>query len=112
MDVVLNGRAERRGRGRPQLRSDDETLQVILQAAAERFGADGYAGTGMSAVALGAGVSTKTLYCLVPNKEELFKRVIGDRISRFILEAGDTDGGREDLANDLERLLAAYGRLI
>jgi AcrR family transcriptional regulator len=112
IDVFLNDQAERRGRGRPQLRSDEETLDLILQAAGERFRADGYAGTSMCAVALGAGVSTKTLYRLVPNKEELFKQVIASRIGRFILEVGDTDGGQGDLPDDLERLLTVYGHLI
>jgi AcrR family transcriptional regulator len=112
MDIFPNEQPERRGRGRPQVRSDEETLQLILQVAGERFRADGYAGTSMSAVALGAGVSTKTLYRLVPNKEELFKQVVVDRVGRFMLEAKDTDGGQEDLLGDLERLLIAYGHLI
>ena len=112
MDVFPNEQTGRRGRGRPQLRSDEETLHLILQAAGMRFRADGYAGTSMSAVALGAGVSTKTLYRLVPNKEELFKQVVANRVGRFILEANDTDGGQADLQGDLERLLIAFGRLI
>jgi AcrR family transcriptional regulator len=33
----------------------------------------GYANAGMAAVAQNAGISTKTLYRLVPNKAELFK---------------------------------------
>jgi len=112
MDIFPNKPTQRRGRGRPQLRSDQETLYLILRAAGQHFRADGYAGTSMSAVALSAGVSTKTLYRLIPNKEELLKRVVAERVGRFILEANDTDSGHADLLGDLERLLIAFGHLI
>ena len=112
MSVVQIGEIQRRGPGRPQLRSDDDTLQVVLDAAGALFRADGYAGTSMSAVAQQAGVSTKTLYRLVPTKAELFKRVIVSRIGRFILEVGDLESKPEDLAGNLERLLTAYGNLV
>ena len=40
----------------------------------------------MADVAERAGVSTKTLYRLVPTKADLFANVIADRIGRFVLE--------------------------
>jgi AcrR family transcriptional regulator len=100
-----------RGRGRPQIRGDQETVGLIIAAARREFLRSGYAGTGMLAVARRAGVSTKTLYRLVPNKAELFKTVIAERIGRFMLEIDDSRVGPLDLAPALERILVAYGNL-
>jgi AcrR family transcriptional regulator len=101
----------RDGRGRPQIRSDEETLRVIIEAARQEFLAHGYADTGMAAVAQKAGISTKTLYRLVPNKAELFKAVVSERIGRFMLEIDDLAVGALDLPVALERILVAYGNL-
>jgi AcrR family transcriptional regulator len=72
-----------RGRGRPQLRSDDETRAIIYETARHEFAAGGYAATSMDSVARSAGVSTKTLYRLVPNKAALFEAMVTERIDRF-----------------------------
>jgi AcrR family transcriptional regulator len=72
-----------RSRGRPQLRSDEETRALIAQAARSEFAASGYATTGMESVARRAGISTKTLYRLIPNKAALFEAMVTDRIDRF-----------------------------
>jgi AcrR family transcriptional regulator len=74
----------RRGRGRPQLRSDEETRALILEAARAEFAHSGYAATSMENVARRAGVSTKTLYRLLPNKATLFEAMVTDRIDRFV----------------------------
>src|SRR5450631_1451184 len=73
----------RRCRGRPQVRPDDETRQIIYEAARREFAGSGYAATSMEAVARRAGVSTKTLYRLVPNKAALFEAMVTERIDRF-----------------------------
>jgi AcrR family transcriptional regulator len=99
------------GRGRPQVRTDEETLHVIIEAARQEFIAHGYADTGMTPVAQRAGISTKTLYRLVPNKAELFKMVVSERIGRFMLEIDDGAVGALDLPVALERILFAYGSL-
>jgi AcrR family transcriptional regulator len=101
----------RRPRGRPQIRSDDATLGLIVRAALKEFNAKGYASTSMAVVAERAGVSTKTLYRLIPTKEDLFKIVISDRIDRFILEIEDAVKDAPDLQTALEGLLRAYGGL-
>jgi AcrR family transcriptional regulator len=89
---------DRRCRGRPQVRPDDETRAMIYDAARHAFAAGGYAATSMEALARLAGVSTKTLYRLVPNKATLFEGMVSDRLDRFFtnvnLQAGD-DGGIE-----------------
>jgi AcrR family transcriptional regulator len=76
--------AERRSRGRPQLRSDEETRAVIFEAARPEFAASGFAATSMDKVARRAGVSTKTLYRLIPNKSVLFEAMVTDRLDRFV----------------------------
>ena len=100
-----------RGRGRPPLRSDEETLRLIVEAARREFQVGGYAATGMSAIAARAGVSTKTLYRLVPTKAELFQLAIRSRAGQFILAADALDEAADDLTAGLERLLIAYGNL-
>src|SRR3979490_1771578 len=82
-DLIQAPTDERRGRGRPQVRPDDETRQIIYQAARHAFAAEGYAATGMERVARRAGVSTKTLYRLIPPKAALFEGMGSDRLGRF-----------------------------
>jgi len=100
-----------RGRGRPQLRSDEETLGLIVGAAREEFQANGYAGATMSAVAQSAGVSTKTLYRLTPNKAELFKSVISEKIGRFMLAFDEEVASAWDMETAMVRILVAFGEL-
>jgi AcrR family transcriptional regulator len=81
----IEGPAEQpRGRGRPQVRSDQETRAIIFDAARSEFAHSGYAATSMESVARRAGVSTKTLYRLVPNKAAVFEAMITERIDRFV----------------------------
>jgi AcrR family transcriptional regulator len=75
---------DRRGRGRPQVRPDDETRQIIYEAARQAFAGSGYAATSMEAVARRAGVSTRTMYRLIPNKASLFEGMVSDRLDRFV----------------------------
>jgi AcrR family transcriptional regulator len=74
----------KRCRGRPQVRPDDETRAVIYEAARHAFAAEGYAATNMETVARRAGVSTKTLYRLIPNKAALFEGMVSERLDRFL----------------------------
>src|SRR5215813_7251947 len=74
----------RRGRGRPQQRSDLETRTIIVEAARTEFAHSGYAATGMENVARRAGVSTKTLYRLLPNKAAVFEAMVTERIEVFV----------------------------
>jgi AcrR family transcriptional regulator len=75
---------DRRCRGRPQVRPDDETRQIIYEAARHAFADGGYAATSMEAVARRAGVSTRTLYRLIPNKASLFDGMVTDRLDRTL----------------------------
>jgi AcrR family transcriptional regulator len=101
-----------RSRGRPQLRSDEETRSLIVEAARSEFAATGYAATGMESVARRAGVSTKTLYRLIPNKAALFEAMVTDRIDRFasLVKLRACRGG--DIEAALTEALIVYGELI
>jgi AcrR family transcriptional regulator len=104
-----------RGRGRPRVRSDDETRALIFEAARQEFAASGYAATSMEDVARRAGVSTKTLYRLLPNKAALFEAMVTERIDRFVsvvklraCEGGDVEAAlTEALVVCAELLLAS-----
>jgi AcrR family transcriptional regulator len=86
IEIPNDPKQDRRGRGRPQLRCDDETRQVIYQVARHEFADNGYAATSMETVARAAGVSTKTLYRLIPNKAALFESMVSDRLDRVLPE--------------------------
>jgi AcrR family transcriptional regulator len=77
---------ERRCRGRPQVRPDDQTRGIIYKAARHEFAGSGYAATSMETVARAAGVSTKTLYRLIPNKAALFEGMVTERLDRVAFE--------------------------
>jgi AcrR family transcriptional regulator len=109
--MLQNENVSRRSRGRPQLRSDDETRQLLVEAAAKEFTSCGYAGTCMGTVAQKTGISTKTLYRLVPTKADLFTTVVADRIGQFMLRVDDQKLARLELSEALERMLTAFGTL-
>lgn len=102
----------RRGRGRPQARCDEETRAVIFEAARHEFAANGYAATCMDGVARRAGISTKTLYRLIPNKAALFEAMITDRIDTFasVVRLRACDGS--DVEKALREALIVCGELI
>jgi len=102
----------RRGRGRPQARCDEETRGVIFEAARHEFAASGYAATSMDSVARRAGVSTKTLYRLNPNKAALFEGMITSRIDAFasVVRVRACDGS--NIKGALREALVIWGELI
>jgi AcrR family transcriptional regulator len=103
---------ERRGRGRPQARPDEETRAVILDAARQEFAASGYAATSMESVARRAGVSTKTLYRLIPNKGTLFEEILTDGIDRFVSQIRLRACDGSNIEGALREAMIAVGELI
>jgi len=102
----------RRGRGRPQARPDEETRAIILDAARAEIRSTGYAATSMESVARRAGVSTKTLYRLIPNKAAMFEEMITERIDRFDSGVRLRACEGRDIESALREALIACGELI
>jgi AcrR family transcriptional regulator len=103
--------SDRRCRGRPQLRPDDETRQIIYAAARHEFAANGYAATSTETVARRAGVSTKTLYRLIPNKAALFEQMVSNRLDRFLSEVNLHAADHTDIETALRAALMACASL-
>jgi AcrR family transcriptional regulator len=102
---------DKRCRGRPQLRPDDETRRIIYEAARHEFAGNGYAATSIETVARRAGVSTKTLYRLIPNKAALFEGMVSDRIDRFVSEVNLRAADHADIEQALAVALIACAEL-
>jgi len=102
---------ERRCRGRPPLRSDEETRQIILDAARQSFAADGYAATSTEELARRAGISTKTLYRLFPAKAALFEAMCADRLDRLLSAIDLRMGNDADIEEGLRGALLACADL-
>ena len=103
---------DRRCRGRPQVRPDDETRRLIYEAARHEFAGDGYAATSMETVARRAGVSTKTLYRLIPNKAALFEGMVSDRLDRFLSEVNLHTADQADIEEALRAALMVCADLV
>jgi AcrR family transcriptional regulator len=111
MIIFRNDATPRRPRGRPQVRPDSETRLRMVEAAEQEFRVSGYAGTSMGGVARRAGVSTRTLYRLIPTKAELFREVVSRRVGGFIRASGVEARDQAGLRDALTQLLTAYGEL-
>ena len=101
-----------RGRGRPRLRSDDETRIIILEAARREFAVSGFAATSMDSVARRAGISTKTLYRLIPNKAALFEAMVTDRLDQFVSTVRLRACEGRDVETALQEALLACAELL
>jgi AcrR family transcriptional regulator len=110
-DLMQEICAEKRGRGRPQVRCDDDTKAIIIQAANDQFKKAGYALASISTIAQTAGISTKTLYRLFPAKADLFSELISAKIGQYFLGLDENSLRDMGVREGLERLLLAYGRL-
>jgi TetR/AcrR family transcriptional repressor of mexJK operon len=66
--------------GRPK---SQEKAAAILQAAGDLFLSQGLNSTSMEAVAQRAGVSKQTVYGHFENKDELFRRCIGNKVASY-----------------------------
>ncbi|MBY5719712.1 TetR/AcrR family transcriptional regulator [Rhizobium leguminosarum] len=109
--MVQNHEIEKKPRGRPQVRCDEDTRSVIIEAANRQFHENGYAAASIAAIAQEAGISTKTLYRLFPTKGDLFSEMITERTERFLLALDPGTLAVADLRQGLERMLMAYGML-
>jgi AcrR family transcriptional regulator len=90
---------------RPRQRRKETRPQELLDAALSLFVEKGYAATRSEEVAHRAGVSKGTLYLYFPSKEELFKEVVRQTLSRLIAEGLEAVGSFEGTTSDLLRTL-------
>jgi len=104
--------SDRRCRGRPQLRSDEETRQIIYAAARQEFAANGYAATSTEKIARRAGVSTKTLYRLIPCKADLFEGMVADRLNHFLADVNLQAANQDDIEQALVAALLSCAELV
>lgn len=95
------------------MRSDAETRDVIIDAARHEFTTSGFAASSMEGVARRAGISTKTLYRLIPTKAALFEALIVERQERFVSAIRLRACGNDDIDSALqEALLACAERVL
>src|ERR1700751_2261188 len=107
-----DGADMRRCRGRPQARPDEETRAILLDAARQEFASSGFAASSMESGARRAGVSTKTLYRLIPNKAALFEATVADRMDRFVSGVRFRACDGSDIEGALREALVICGELI
>jgi AcrR family transcriptional regulator len=86
----------------------DAKRQTILEAAAEVFREQGFAGASMTAVAERAGGSKATLYRYFDSKEDVFIAVMLDAVIENANEVFDTLKPSDDLRRTLERFGAGF----
>lgn len=101
----------RRGRGRPPVRSRQEQMSLLLDAAAEAVGSGHFANVTMDTIARAAGISKKTVYLLVESKEALLSQLVARDLStlELLLESGIDCA--EDLLSELRMYLTLWARL-
>jgi len=101
----------KRPRGRPSVRTEQETRVLLIKAATEEFLSEGYAGTSIEAVARRAGMSTRTIYKTVSNKASLFQLVANDAIETGIAHI-DTPSDVKTVEAAVLALARAYAHLV
>jgi AcrR family transcriptional regulator len=106
-----SSQGECRPRGRPQLRSDAETRQIVLDTSRRAFAVDGYAATSTEELARRAGISTKTLYRLFPGKAALFEAMCADRLERLLSDFNLKANVEVDIETGLRAALLACADL-
>jgi len=107
----LDTKTKRRSRGRPALRTENETRAALIEAARTEFLAEGYTGTSIEAVAQHAGMSTRTIYKTIFNKADLFRLVMGDAIDAGIAQL-NVPADLEQPANAFLVLARAYTKMV
>ena len=86
-----------------EVRHDSESpkRQLVLDAAADLFMAQGYGAVSMDAIARSAGVSKATLYAYFSSKDQLFATIIGEACRQNIGVATQLPEGETDLRSVL-----------
>ncbi|HUD30927.1 MAG TPA: TetR/AcrR family transcriptional regulator [Novosphingobium sp.] len=93
------------GRGRPSQKQSQAITAAILDAATTLFLKEGYDGTSMEAVANAVQIPKTTLYKRFPDKSELLKAVLTDRVASWSQVASQNNSR---LTGDLRQRLTHY----
>lgn len=98
----------------PEIQDDKLTAKRrrVLEAARRQFMAQGYADTGIEAVARDAKVSTATLYALFPSKTHLFNAVIEEAGEEFAQRIAAVTASGGDGLEQLRGFASAYARFM
>jgi len=109
---------DRLGLRRPVTRRGAGTVQRILQAAADRFGANGYRGTSLNDVAARAGVSHGSVYTYWADREALFGTLAGDVVAalegqrQLLADLTSIDGGIDRWVDGWVSMLDPHGSVL
>lgn len=111
--VAPNPLAEHRTRGRPPLSSDALSLRRdrILEAATKMFVERGFSSVTLSEVGAAAGVTKKTIYELVGDKDALFRAVCNSMRAEgpsFRFEITTEDSDPSDVLHKMARQLIEH----
>jgi len=95
-------------------RTDSESpkRQLVLDAAATLFMAQGYGAVSMDAIARAAGVSKATLYAHFSSKDRLFATIIGEVCRQNVAVANLLPGGETDMEAGLTTFAANILRFL
>ncbi len=88
-------------RGRPSVSQVSAIDAAIVRTARGLFLENGYASTSMEAVASSVGVSKGTLYARYPNKADLFKAIVSERLAAWSGAPGGAPIVEEESITDL-----------
>ncbi|MCB1498299.1 MAG: TetR/AcrR family transcriptional regulator [Bauldia sp.] len=91
-------------------RGPESRRAAIIDAASRVFAREGFAGTGIDAIASEAGVSRQTIYNLIGDKERVFAAVVEDTTERANAGLFATLATFPDQPQDLEAELVAFAR--
>ena len=97
-----------RGRGRPPAQKGAETREAIIKVAQRLFGARGYRGASMDAVAAECGLNERALYYHFRSKRELFEAVAGVALVRLGSEIADRVFSRTALHDRISAYIEVF----
>lgn len=100
-----------RGRGRPAGHDAGETRAAILAAAQRRFGAVGYKGASMDAIAADCGLNARAIYYHFPSKRALFDACAAEEFDRFGAEVVERVFAHEGLRDRVRGYIDVYRTL-
>jgi AcrR family transcriptional regulator len=100
-----------RRRGRPPAQRGDDTRAAILATAQRMFGAAGYGGVSVEALAAGCGLNPRALYYYFPSKRDLFRAATDDALRRFGAEVASRVFSRKGLRDRVDGYVDVYRHL-